>query len=165
MFHDPGGGGVGRAGPPLIWRTASIIQIALSGCRAGCRWGSGTKLGTRFLSLSGELCRALSFLTAPTGQSLDLCAQDKLKSFCSLTGNSSVLGSGSGGPKELHQSWCKIVRSHWSGNCGSLHCQQLPQVQRFTDWEVFSCKTNSIYFHPECGFGTAHLYFRDGTVQ
>lgn len=58
----------GGGGPLLTWRTANIIQITLGG-EQGVDGAQERSWG-----LSGEPCRVLCFLIAPTGQSLDLCA-------------------------------------------------------------------------------------------
>lgn len=88
----------------------SVVQVALCGWRAGRRLDAAAKLGMRVLTLARKPCRSLWLPIAPTAQSLDCYAWDKIKGLCSLTGSYSALGSGSGGPKEeLYQSWSKTV--------------------------------------------------------
>lgn len=81
-------------GPLLIWRTASIIQIALSGQREGCRWVLRNEAGDK-ISVSVQRVMQSSLLPYcshwPVLRSLCL---GQNKSFCSLTGNHSVLELG-----------------------------------------------------------------------
>lgn len=126
-----------------------------SGWRAGCRWGSGTKLGTRFLSLLERHAELPASILLSMASLYIFVHRTKLLQFDRLS--------------QFARKWIRRPKGVASELVQDslqppLHCQQLPQFQKFTDWEVFSCKTNSIHFDPECGFGTAHLYFRDGTA-
>ena len=97
----PGGRGRG------VWRKHRGLEVHGGLCadteNCECSSGSPVWVGAGLSNQAGEPRRALCLHAARS-------AWDKIESLCSLTGNSSALGSGSGGPKEeLHQSWSKTV--------------------------------------------------------
>lgn len=96
-------GGRGR----VVWRTHRGLEVHGGLCadmeNYECSSGSPVWVGAGLSSQAREPRRALCLHAARR-------AWDRIESLCSLTGNSSTLGSGSGGPKEeLHQSWSETV--------------------------------------------------------